>query len=73
MSGGCGGLLAAEVTRGGGFGFVLTSSYSDLSIVQEINRAREALELGEADRIPIGAGFLGWKLEESGHLVRIRP
>ncbi|KAF8271598.1 Nitronate monooxygenase-domain-containing protein [Lactarius quietus] len=63
MAGASGGALAGEVCLAGGFGF-LAPVYAGLdNFRNEFAIARTTLNLPSGP-LPIGAGFLGWKLEE---------
>ncbi|KAI9511544.1 2-nitropropane dioxygenase [Russula earlei] len=61
MSGASGGALASEVSLAGGFGFLApgVENFRD-----EFDVARSILNVPSGP-LPIGAGFLGWKLEEA--------
>ncbi|KXN89375.1 Nitronate monooxygenase [Leucoagaricus sp. SymC.cos] len=57
------GALAAQVTLGGGFGFVGTGYIPAEEIQAEIEVARRILGLNPQSQLPIGVGFLCWRLE----------
>lgn len=64
MAGASGGALASEVSLAGGFGF-LAPVYAGLeNFRNEFAIARTTLNRPSGP-LPIGAGFLGWKLEEA--------
>ncbi|KAF8661282.1 hypothetical protein AX16_001382 [Volvariella volvacea WC 439] len=64
MAGASGGALAAQTTLGGGFGF-LAAGYDPVErFTSELATAKEMLKPLNADRLPIGIGFLGWQLEK---------
>ncbi|KAH0836581.1 NPD-domain-containing protein [Lanmaoa asiatica] len=65
MAGASGGLLAAHVTAGGGFGFLSAGYRSAESLIDELSLARGLLQLTPSDPLPIGVGYLGWQLEQS--------
>ncbi|KAK7679463.1 hypothetical protein QCA50_017517 [Cerrena zonata] len=57
-------VLATEVTLGGGLGF-LTADYGDVQALrQSLADARGLLKIEATGNLPIGVGFLTWKLEE---------
>ncbi|KAG6381534.1 hypothetical protein JVT61DRAFT_122 [Boletus reticuloceps] len=62
--GASGGLLAAQVTAGGGFGFLAAGYRSAASLINELSLARGLLHLTPSDPLPIGVGYLAWQLEE---------
>ncbi|KAI0305941.1 2-nitropropane dioxygenase [Multifurca ochricompacta] len=63
MGGASGGALASEVSLAGGFGF-LSPAYTGVDKFRdEFHIARSILNRPSGP-LPIGAGFLGWKLEE---------
>ncbi|KAF8141704.1 2-nitropropane dioxygenase [Boletus edulis] len=64
MAGASGGLLAAQVTAGGGFGFLAAGYRSADSLTSELSLARGLLHLNPSDPLPIGVGYLAWQLEE---------
>ncbi|KDQ61609.1 hypothetical protein JAAARDRAFT_190349 [Jaapia argillacea MUCL 33604] len=65
MAGASGGLLAAEVTSGGGFGFIAVGYDTIEGFKNQLALARSTLRLDPAPApLPIGIGFLAWKLEE---------
>jgi len=67
MAGGSGGALASEVSLAGGFGFLAPSP-----VFTGVEKFRDELDITRSmlnipsGPLPIGAGFLGWKLEEPG-------
>ncbi|KAH9004654.1 2-nitropropane dioxygenase [Lactarius hatsudake] len=64
MAGASGGALAGEVSLAGGFGF-LAPVYRGLeNFKNEFDIARSTLNRPSGP-LPLGAGFLGWKLEEA--------
>jgi len=64
MAGASGGLLAARVTAGGGFGFMTAGYGTAETLRHELSLARGLLHLAPSDPLPIGVGYLGWQLEE---------
>ncbi|KAF8449119.1 2-nitropropane dioxygenase [Boletus edulis BED1] len=64
MAGASGGLLAAQVTAGGGFGFLAAGYRSADSLTSELSLARGLLHLNPSDPLPIGVGYLAWQLEK---------
>ncbi|KAI9464575.1 inosine monophosphate dehydrogenase [Lactarius psammicola] len=71
MAGASGGALASEVSLAGGFGFFAPSPvYAGLeNFRNEFAIARSTLNQPSGP-LPLGAGFLGWKLEGSADLGR---
>ncbi|KAF8972618.1 2-nitropropane dioxygenase [Flammula alnicola] len=65
MAGASGGALAAEVTLGGGFGFLAAGYGSPETLKKEIAIARDLLHSDPHSTLPIGVGFLCWQLEKS--------
>ncbi|TFY78067.1 hypothetical protein EWM64_g5947 [Hericium alpestre] len=63
MAGASGGALAAQVTIGGGFGFVAPTYDGPAKFTNQINIARSALNIPSGP-LPIGVGFLAWRLEK---------
>ncbi|KJA25681.1 hypothetical protein HYPSUDRAFT_64408 [Hypholoma sublateritium FD-334 SS-4] len=63
MAGASGGALAAEVTLGGGFGFLSAGYDSPDALRKEIHLARELLHSTAGDTVPVGVGFLCWQLD----------
>ncbi|KAH9479624.1 Nitronate monooxygenase [Psilocybe cubensis] len=63
MAGASGGLLAAQVSLAGGFGFLSAGYDSVENLEKEINIARSLLQ-PNGDILPIGVGFLCWQLEK---------
>ncbi|TFY78064.1 hypothetical protein EWM64_g5948 [Hericium alpestre] len=79
MSTAAGGALAAHVTLGGGFGFLASQikmkdigvSYEDADHFRaEFGIARAALNIPHGP-LPIGAGFLGFMLEQQSDLIEL--
>ncbi|KAI0641866.1 2-nitropropane dioxygenase [Trametes meyenii] len=67
--------LAAEVTRGGGFGFFHAAGTTAAQLREELRLARNSFtDIGNGP-LPIGCGFIGWQLDaketESKELVDI--
>ncbi|EJU03899.1 inosine monophosphate dehydrogenase [Dacryopinax primogenitus] len=59
-----GGLLAAEVTRAGGFGFLAIEFRFGIERFQaDFALARERLGTPEGEVLPIGVGVIGWMLD----------
>jgi nitronate monooxygenase len=65
MAGVSGGALASEVALAGGFGFLAPVYTGVEKFRDEFAIVRSTLGLPSGP-LPIGAGFLGWKLEEAG-------
>lgn len=65
MAGASGGALAANVTAAGAFGFLAAGYLDETSLRKEISLARSILNLPDSDRLPVGVGYLAWKLEKS--------
>ncbi|KAI6044202.1 2-nitropropane dioxygenase [Pisolithus marmoratus] len=65
MAGASGGALAAEVTAAGAFGFLAAGYLDPASLRKELALARGILNLSASDRLPVGVGYLAWKLEKS--------
>lgn len=65
MAGASGGALAAEVTAAGAFGFLAAGYLDPASLRKELALARGILVLAASDRLPVGVGYLAWKLEKS--------
>ncbi|KAL4062465.1 2-nitropropane dioxygenase [Scleroderma citrinum] len=65
MAGASGGALAAHVTAAGALGFLAAGYLDATSLCKEISLARGVLNLTPSDRLPIGVGYLAWKLEKS--------
>jgi len=65
MAGASGGALASEVFLAGGFGFLAPVYTGVEQFRNEFDIARSTLGRPSGP-LPIGAGFLGWKLEEAG-------
>jgi len=63
MAGASGGALASEVSLAGGFGFLAPVYTGVEKFRDEFDIARSILNRPTGP-LPIGAGFLGWKLEE---------
>ncbi|KAJ3568332.1 hypothetical protein NP233_g5787 [Leucocoprinus birnbaumii] len=59
-----GGSLAAQVTLGGGFGFIGASIFTYDQLVEQLNIARSELGALQGSPLRIGAGFIGWVLDE---------
>jgi len=64
MAGASGGRLAAQVTAGGGFGFLSAGYEGPEQLTAELSLARSSLQLGPSSPLPIGVGYLGWQLEK---------
>ena len=63
MAQAAGGRLAGAVSHAGGLGFIGAGYYSRDTLTAEINAARAVV--GENDgRLPIGIGFLAWRLDD---------
>lgn len=65
MAGASGGALAAEVTAAGAFGFLAAGYLDPESLQKELALARGIFDLAASDRLPVGVGYLAWKLEKS--------
>ncbi|KAF8523617.1 2-nitropropane dioxygenase [Gautieria morchelliformis] len=65
----CGGRLAARVTLGGGFGFAASGFNDGPSFARELDEARDILSTPSDAPLQIGAGYLGWMLDEGGNAV----
>ncbi|KAF9457191.1 2-nitropropane dioxygenase [Collybia nuda] len=64
MAGASGGSLAAQVTLGGGFGF-LGAGYETIEKHRsELSIARSILKVDAQAPLPIGVGYLGWLLDD---------
>ncbi|KAG6812825.1 hypothetical protein H0H92_016094 [Tricholoma furcatifolium] len=63
MAGASGGQLAARVTQGGGLGFIAYGYQSLQQLRSEVDTARELLKADLQSTLPIGIGYLGWRLE----------
>jgi len=69
MAGASGGALASEVSLAGGFGFLSPSP-----VFTGVEKFRDQFDIARSmlniiipsGPLPIGAGFLGWKLDEAG-------
>lgn len=59
-----GGALAAQVTMGGGFGFLGSGSDDIAKFKSEVNLARDLLKVDSQSPLPIGIGYLGWILDQ---------
>ncbi|KDQ26931.1 hypothetical protein PLEOSDRAFT_1066212 [Pleurotus ostreatus PC15] len=64
MAGASGGNLAAQVSLGGGFGFIAAGYDTPHKFGHELALARAALQIPAATRLPLGVGFLCWQLEK---------
>jgi len=64
MAGASGGALAAQVTLGGGFGFIGAGYDTTARVEQEIETARQALGIDRHSPLRIGVGYLCWCLEK---------
>ncbi|CAL1714883.1 unnamed protein product [Somion occarium] len=67
MANASGAILPAEVTLGGGFGFIAAGYSSAKALRHEISMARSILRVEASSTLPIGVGYLAWKLEEPGN------
>ncbi|EIW79181.1 2-nitropropane dioxygenase [Coniophora puteana RWD-64-598 SS2] len=56
--------LASQVFRSGGFGFLHPGTYDKQTVQQEIHQFRLLLDLPDDASLPVGIGFLVWRLEE---------
>ncbi|KAJ3809113.1 NPD-domain-containing protein [Lentinula lateritia] len=64
MAGASGGALAAQVTNGGGFGFISAGYQPAEALISELSLARSLLETKRSTGIlPVGVGYLGWLLD----------
>ncbi|KAF8336338.1 uncharacterized protein EI90DRAFT_3119630 [Cantharellus anzutake] len=71
-----GGALAAQITLGGGFGFISTGYQNVEFAEKEIEIARSLLSSSQfnnsiSTRLPIGVGFFGWELEQRPEAVQV--
>ncbi|KNZ71632.1 Nitronate monooxygenase, partial [Termitomyces sp. J132] len=66
MAGGSGGRLAARVSQGGGLGFIAYGYQSLDALRSEVDTARSLLQIDSNSLLPIGIGYLGWRLESPG-------
>ncbi|PPQ94628.1 hypothetical protein CVT25_009359 [Psilocybe cyanescens] len=64
MAGASGGLIAAQVSLAGGFGFLSAGYDSIETLKKEITIARSLLHADEQKSLPIGVGFLCWQLDK---------
>ncbi|GAW10001.1 2-nitropropane dioxygenase [Lentinula edodes] len=65
MAGASGGALAAQVTNGGGFGFISAGYQPAETLISELSLARSLLETKSSTGIlPVGVGYLGWLLDK---------
>jgi len=69
MAGASGGALAAQVTLGGGFGFIASGYGDSASFSKELDKASILLSTSPAVPLNIGAGYLGWLLDRGGDTV----
>ncbi|KAF8587916.1 2-nitropropane dioxygenase [Ramaria rubella] len=69
MAGASGGKLAAQVTLGGGFGFAAAGYTDSAAFAHELEVARTILGSSPGTSLAIGAGFLGWTLDQGGSQV----
>ncbi|KAJ2931825.1 hypothetical protein H1R20_g5264, partial [Candolleomyces eurysporus] len=60
-----GGVLAAEVSMAGGFGFIGSGFDTPEKLRRDIETARTALKVEPGSPLPIGVGFIGWILDKS--------
>ncbi|KAF8519014.1 2-nitropropane dioxygenase [Hysterangium stoloniferum] len=70
MAGASGGALAAQVTLGGGFGFIASGYGDSASFSRELDKASILLSTSPAASLNIGAGYLGWLLDKGGDTVQ---
>ncbi|GLB43445.1 putative nitronate monooxygenase [Lyophyllum shimeji] len=63
MAGASGGALAARAFQGGGFGFIGYGYQSLEKLKSEVDTARSILQVDSHAPLPIGIGYLGWRLE----------
>ncbi|KAA1468752.1 2-nitropropane dioxygenase [Dentipellis sp. KUC8613] len=73
MAGASGGALASQVTLGGGFGFLAPTYDGSEKFRDQLRIARTNLNV-PAQGLPIGVGFLGWRLEmpDSPHVELLK-
>ncbi|KAF8514019.1 2-nitropropane dioxygenase [Gautieria morchelliformis] len=64
-----GGRLAAQVTLGGGFGFAASGLSDAASFARELDEARSVLSTPHEAPLQLGAGYLGWMLDQGGNPV----
>lgn len=64
MANAAGGRLAGAVSRAGGLGFLGAGYYAKDTLLTEIQAARAAGGGGDDGRLPVGIGFLAWRLEK---------
>ncbi|RXW23962.1 hypothetical protein EST38_g1884 [Candolleomyces aberdarensis] len=60
-----GGVLAAEVSLAGGFGFIGSGYDTTEKLRRDLETARTVLKVGPGSPLSIGVGFLGWILDKS--------
>ncbi|KIK60313.1 hypothetical protein GYMLUDRAFT_43610 [Collybiopsis luxurians FD-317 M1] len=60
MAGVSGGALAAQVTNGGGLGFLAHVHMSELPLARSLLESK----VTESDTLPIGVGYLAWMLDK---------
>ncbi|KAJ3480404.1 hypothetical protein NLI96_g8370 [Meripilus lineatus] len=65
MAGAGGAKLATQVTKGGGFGFMAAGYNTSKQLRDELISAKSLLDIRASAVLPIGVGYLAWKLEES--------
>ncbi|KAJ7936932.1 2-nitropropane dioxygenase [Mycena leptocephala] len=66
MSTGAGGVLAGQVARYGGFGFIPAGDDTVENLEKEIQAFKDVVKPSPAQQVPVGVGFLAWYLE-AGH------
>lgn len=59
-----GGSLAAQVTLGGGFGFIGAALFTLDQLAEQLEIARVELDTEKGLPLRVGAGFIGWVLDE---------
>ncbi|KAK4046463.1 hypothetical protein OIV83_006055 [Microbotryomycetes sp. JL201] len=65
MAGAAGGVLAANVTRAGAFGFIAAGHTPISHLKAQVGLARQTLGLGPTEPLPLGIGLLFWRLEST--------
>lgn len=66
--------LAVQVTLGGGFGFIGAGYNSPQALIDDLAESRETLtavgRYRAGERLPIGVGYLAWKLDQDETAAR---
>lgn len=64
MSGASGGLLAASISKAGGFGFVGGGYWTAAQATDELKLAEDVIGRSADSRLDVGVGFLAWTLSK---------